>query len=70
MFPEMSQAPAPSDLKRLDERNSMKLQGKGPLGVTTAGKSKTSPEVAMLMQDKAGFLKDRLPKPGFGALSF
>lgn len=48
----------------------MKLQGKGPLGVTTAGKSKTSPEVAMLMQDKAGFLKDRLPKPGFGALSF
>lgn len=49
--------------------DSRKLQGKGSSGVTTADRNKTSHEVAMFMQDKAGFLKDRLPKPGFGVPS-
>lgn len=41
------------------------------LGVITAGREReTSLEAAMYMQDKAGFLKDRLPRSGFGSPSF
>lgn len=42
---------------------STKLRGRVSSGMTTAGtESKTSLEAAMFMQDKAGFLKDRLPR--------